>query len=333
MGPEQKEPMTKETKRELVLVSGLLGLAMLGYDRFGYGFTYGLSYLIQRGYLTYSYNLVCIIQIFYSVLCVLLPFLIVSFFIRKIQHRERDDRLAPFGAPPNRGWFIASLGIGYGALILANFVTSIFTQIIEGQGFVIDSYEMESPTTLSGYIWLVLADAVVPAIVEELAMRGIVMQSLRKYGDAFAIGFSSLLFAVLHGNMSQAPFALMLGAAIGYLVVKTGTLWTGITIHLINNTYAVVMFIVREETSITVAATCSAVLSALGLCLGFISIAYLLLRRKGRDTEYQLLNPGGNTFRVQRIYRLKAWFYAVISLPMLGALIYLGRDLVLSIHR
>ena len=39
----------------------------------------------------------------------------------------------------------------------------------------------------------------------------------------------------MHGNLVQAPFALIAGMGLGYLSVKTGTIWTGITIHACNN--------------------------------------------------------------------------------------------------
>ena len=56
----------------------------------------------------------------------------------------------------------------------------------------------------------------------------------------------------MHGNLVQAPFALIAGMGLGYLSVKTGTIWTGITIHACNNlistavSYA--MDILPEET-------------------------------------------------------------------------------------
>ena len=64
--------------------------------------------------------------------------------------------------------------------------------------------------------------------IEEFAMRGVVMQSLRKYGDWFAIIMSSLVLALVHGNMVQIPFAFIAGIAIGYAVTVTGSMWTGV---------------------------------------------------------------------------------------------------------
>ena len=332
-GPGSREPMEKSTKLQLVLVSGILALALLAYDRIGTVFSTWLSNLVYGGYIPYTFNVSCLVQIFYSIFIVMVPFLLAGLIIKKVQHREPEDKLLPLQPGTNRPWRICSLGIGFGALIVANLVTSIFIQLMEGRGFVVDSYDMELPTTFVGYIMIILADAIVPAFTEEIALRGVVMGSLRKYGDAFAVVFSAMLFGLMHGNMSQAPFSFLLGLVMGYLVLKTGSLWTSIGIHVLNNTYAVILAIIREQCSDQVTAACSAVFAVVGLVLGLIAIAYLVYVYQDDGSVYKLQNPGGSDPAGQRIYRLKAWFYAVISLPMLGALIYLGKALVETIHK
>ena len=67
------------------------------------------------------------------------------------------------------------------------------------------------------------------------------MGNLRKYGDKFALLASALVFAVMHGNLVQAPFALIAGFGLGYLSIKTGTIWTGIAIHAANNLISVIV--------------------------------------------------------------------------------------------
>jgi membrane protease YdiL (CAAX protease family) len=83
--------------------------------------------------------------------------------------------------------------------------------------------------------------AAVPALAEEFAMRGVVMQQLRRHGDRFAIITSAALFAVMHGNLIQAPFAFFLGLALGYFTVITGSIWTAISIHFLNNFFSVLV--------------------------------------------------------------------------------------------
>ncbi len=77
--------------------------------------------------------------------------------------------------------------------------------------------------------------ALVPALVEEIAFRGITLGMLRKHSDGLAIVLSALLFGLFHGNMIQLPFATCFGLAAGYITLRTGSLWPAIVLHFINN--------------------------------------------------------------------------------------------------
>ena len=96
------------------------------------------------------------------------------------------------------------------------------------------------PTAPVEFVLYFLGAALLPAVVEELVFRGAVMQSLRRFGDGFALLASSILFGLCHGNLVQAPMAFVTGLAIGYFVLRTGSLYTGILIHFVNNGLAVV---------------------------------------------------------------------------------------------
>jgi membrane protease YdiL (CAAX protease family) len=110
------------------------------------------------------------------------------------------------------------------------------------RGFGVE-YEVdfgENPPGIFGFLLTFIATAIVPALVEEFACRGIVLGILRKFGSGFAIITSSLIFGIMHGNFEQIPFAIMVGLILGYVYVKTDSLWPGIVIHGINNAISVI---------------------------------------------------------------------------------------------
>ena len=78
-----------------------------------------------------------------------------------------------------------------------------------------------------------------PALLEELVFRGFILQPLRRYGDWFAIITSALLFGLIHGNMTQAPFAILAGIALGYINIVSGSMWMNILLHFLNNLISV----------------------------------------------------------------------------------------------
>lgn len=179
----------------------------------------------------------------------LVPFLLVG---KKMKNTTGEKEPLALGKSTSPLTFVLAVVAGIGFCMMANIVTSYFTVFVNLLGIELYSPEIPMPTGAMGVLTSFMRVVVVAAVTEELALRGYVMGNLRKYGDTFAILASSVVFALMHGNLVQAPFALIAGFGLGYLSVKTGTIWTGITIHACNNlistavSYA--MDILPEET-------------------------------------------------------------------------------------
>ncbi len=86
-------------------------------------------------------------------------------------------------------------------------------------------------------LWqVILLMAVTPAICEELAFRGFILSGLRRIGHKWgAIALASLFFGLAHGILQQSLSAFFVGMVIGYVAVKTGSLWPGVLYHLVHN--------------------------------------------------------------------------------------------------
>ena len=134
---------------------------------------------------------------------------------------------------------ILAVPVGMLICLFANVVTFYCSEFFKvAFGIVVESPDMQMPTNIVGIIGFILQIAVVPALIEEFAIRGVIMMPLRKYGDLFAIVTSAAIFGIMHGNLVQAPFAFIVGIAIGYFVIVTGSMWTGVLIHFVNNLFS-----------------------------------------------------------------------------------------------
>lgn len=71
-------------------------------------------------------------------------------------------------------------------------------------------------------------------VAEELIYRGFVMKSLEKHGKILALVVSSILFGVMHGNLTQSMFAIFVGLVLGYVAMEYSLKWS-ILLHIINN--------------------------------------------------------------------------------------------------
>lgn len=97
----------------------------------------------------------------------------------------------------------------------------------------------ESPLGLAGMISVA---AIVPAVFEEIAFRGLIQSGLKAtYGARHAVIWTGLLFAVLHMNPWNLFGLWSLGCLLGYLTERTGSILPAVFLHLINNVLALVL--------------------------------------------------------------------------------------------
>ena len=322
-------PMSKDTKIEILKVSGILGISILLFH-FLSEWTGGMVVkLVNSGAVPYTYTIQQVIQILYTLLTILVPFAIGAFFVKKVQKR---DKLLPLEKPKSGILFVEALGIGLMAIVIANAVTASFVSFSESHGVAFDSYKPESPTSVYQFLWILLSNAIVPALVEEFALRGVLLQSLRKYGDAFAVLASAILFGIMHGNMTQAPFAFILGAVLAILVIMTGSLWTSMAIHLINNPYSVFMNALLDRGDDLMTSMVMVSLNTLALIYGAIALVYLFGLHRGKEGLKARYMPGGPAKEGIRTWRWQAWLYTLISPTMLVALALLFAELFETVH-
>lgn len=83
---------------------------------------------------------------------------------------------------------------------------------------------------------LLLMVAVLPAICEELAFRGFILSGLRRMKSQWlAIVVSALFFGIAHQMLQQSIAAFLVGLLIGYLSIRTNSIFPCMVYHLIHN--------------------------------------------------------------------------------------------------
>jgi len=87
-----------------------------------------------------------------------------------------------------------------------------------------------------------LVMAVIPAILEELFFRKAMLRILYDISrnSHVSIVLSSLLFALVHGEIYYFMPLFAMGLMLGYLALFSGNIWIPIVAHFINNALAVV---------------------------------------------------------------------------------------------
>ena len=143
----------------------------------------------------------------------------------------------------NIGWKNAALCV----LIAVIGVFGINPLISSIDGFLVDiGYNLAGslPLPMDNFGWLILNIillAGVPAILEELIFRGVILNGYKKLGAVPAMVITSLLFALIHGSVQQFVFPFLFGLILSFAALKTGSVLAPIIIHFVNNALVVIL--------------------------------------------------------------------------------------------
>ena len=173
--------------------------------------------------------------------------------------------------------------MGLGICMIANYVSNLILALFDAVGIdAMVDMEYECDSVLDVLLFYVTV-AVLPALVEEFAFRGVILGTLRKYSDGLAVLISGVLFGIMHGNFTQIPFATVVGLILGYIAVKTNSLLPGIIIHFLNNGLSVTLTLLTTNTELSdlTIGLINIILMSVIAIRGIISFAVLSIKHKG----------------------------------------------------
>jgi membrane protease YdiL (CAAX protease family) len=207
-------------------------------------------------------------------------------------HRFFDQKYSP---SPKEFllWALLVLSALYVSNYLSIFVTGIIGLLRSSPltNLVERSFSLNTPFQLlsSFFFGVILAP-----LVEEIMLRGIVLNRLRKYGDVFAVLFSSFIFALLHCNIAQIIYAFLPACVFGYVFLKTGTLKYTILLHMLANFFGMMAIpLLAASENIILVALAGLLVMAISI---FGLVSFLLLYNKLKIPCYQSLLPNKKKF-------------------------------------
>jgi membrane protease YdiL (CAAX protease family) len=87
---------------------------------------------------------------------------------------------------------------------------------------------------------LVVVAVVVP-IVEELTFRGLGFSLLSRFGPRTAVLGTAILFGLVHGFLVALPIFVIVGLSLGWLRMRTGSVYPGMLMHGVFNAVATIL--------------------------------------------------------------------------------------------
>ncbi|MBO4941137.1 MAG: CPBP family intramembrane metalloprotease [Clostridia bacterium] len=163
-------------------------------------------------------------------------------YARSVWTSSGKDARREFWLNPCGIYFVvlaALLGIcGQFVMILLNMPANIFSKVVleqTGNDAVVTAQN-------GGEIFLgIIAVVIIPAVLEEFWMRGIIFSAYNKSNTIAAIFFTSIIFALLHLRLSEAFGFLLMGIVASFILIKSRSLYASMIYHAFSNLTALML--------------------------------------------------------------------------------------------
>lgn len=158
----------------------------------------------------------CMVYVF----SMLLPILLLYPLIKNDLHILKMFKV------PNKFSMKYGIVIIIGCSIICNTISIALSRFLNTLGIVLrnsnQNFVMQNST--SAMVVYIISLTIVPAILEEIFFRGIIISGLRRFGDFIAIAVSATLYAFSEGSIQDALYSFLMGLVLGYFTLRAGSL-------------------------------------------------------------------------------------------------------------
>lgn len=172
---------------------------------------------------------------------IILMFTICLFMFSGIMKNKPKDTLNYWGYKKTSSKTLCyAVILGFIVFFLNSYIASFFATLLEAIGF------RSSTVVYESYPWWLLLlnivfTALLPAVCEETAHRGLLLKGSLGLGATKAIIISAFLFGLLHMNIQQFFYATIIGLYLGYLTIHCDSIFPAIIIHFMNNALSTIV--------------------------------------------------------------------------------------------
>lgn len=169
----------------------------------------------------------------------LLIFVLPTVFYCKLRGKKLTKNIASKKLTGHKIGLVAScLGVLIFGSILLNTASFYIFGGAQQTTSLYNTFNPLNTTSWQNIAYIIISLCVFPALTEEFTFRGVVQTEYSSYGVGVAILMSSLMFSMLHFNLNNFIVYFFCGVVASYTVYVTGSIVSGVILHLMNNMYA-----------------------------------------------------------------------------------------------
>ena len=160
---------------------------------------------------------------------------------------------------------LCSIGAAIGIYLSISLIITV-TGLTE----LVSSYDNIIDAVTGGSLPLqIIAVGLVAPVAEELCFRGITLSRMSGTKLWIALAVQAVLFGILHMNILQSSYAMLLGVFLGFLTIRYRNIIYAIIAHIAFNMFSVIMGTVESELVVTIVVI-AVIAAAIGSVIGLV---------------------------------------------------------------
>lgn len=140
-------------------------------------------------------------------------------------------------------------GMGICIQYICRMMNTVTVVVLSWFGAETSSGVLTVPRNGATFLLALLTVVLIPAVTEELLMRGVVLHAYLWRGSKSAVVASAFLFAIVHLDIRNLASTFFLGVILASVVLQTGSIWSGMILHGMNNLLVLISFMTEQHMS------------------------------------------------------------------------------------
>ena len=173
----------------------------------------------------------------------------------------------------------ATAAFGYLIILGAGILNSIVLILLKKSGLVFAPQNIVIPDRFFAALLYFVYICILPPLLEEILVRGLVFNVFKGWGVPFAVFVSSVVFALMHSSLHNFLVYFVCGVVLAKIYIAFDSIWPCMLLHFINNTVSFIQLSFQQSANAQSAVFFSVYIYIMALLLGYAGFKHMQKRK------------------------------------------------------
>ena len=169
----------------------------------------------------------------------------------------------------------ATTAFGYLIILAAGILNSILLMLLANAGLEFTPQNITLPQGFFNVLLYFIYLCVLPPVLEEIFVRGLVLNALKGWGVPFAIFVSSVIFALMHSTLHNFVLYFVCGVVLAKIYIAFDSILPCMMLHFVNNTVSFIQLSFQQSANAQSAVFFSIYIYIMAMLLGYAGFKYI----------------------------------------------------------